>query len=177
MTSSATGFDLRHTTLAENDVSRSSTTSGAGTSATLSELLRQATLDVPHRGTLIVQYKDNEPPWLWRTLAAVKPLFALEPNWDSYGASVVEPGGVVQGLNFLGKILEVDTPAPAVVPTAEGGIQFEWHASGIDLEITFGPSGQIEVDCRDITSGEEWFGEGKEVDDDLERLREAVGRL
>ena len=177
MTSSVTGYELWQTTLAEREVSRR-TTSGAGASATLSELLRRATLDVPGRGTLIIQYKDNEPAWLWHTLAGVKPLFALGPNWDSYGAAVIDPGVVVYALNFLPRILGSDTPTPSVVPTADGGIQFEWHSSGIDLEIAFGPSKQIEVAFLDIGSGDdEWFVEGQAVYDDLDDVRRAVARL
>ena len=30
-------------------------------------------------------------------------------------------------------------PRPAVVPTVKGGVQLEWHANGLDLEIEISP--------------------------------------
>lgn len=42
---------------------------------------------------------------------------------------------------LLSRSMWPDTIIPAVVGTFDGGVQIEWHAQGVDLEIRFGPSG------------------------------------
>ena len=41
--------------------------------------------------------------------------------------------------------MQPGTPQPAVVPTVKGGVQLEWHACGIDLEIEIGQPGRFHV--------------------------------
>lgn len=176
MTASVTGSDLGAITLAGGSVTQRQAGT-AGASATLSELPRTAALSVPDRGVLLVGYQDNEPDWLWRTLARFKPLFALEPNWDSYGAAAIDPKVAVRGLNFLGRVLRRESPAPNVVPTPDGGVQFEWRQSGVELEMAFGPGDLTEIAFGDIASGEEWSLEGVDVRQSLDKVRTAIARL
>lgn len=59
----------------------------------------------------------------------------LPENWDSYGARPVEADCIIKALEVLREVTCWDTLAPYVFPTPAGGVQFEWHTRGIDLEI------------------------------------------
>jgi hypothetical protein len=72
-----------------------------------------------------------------RGLAGVEAIRNLERDWDSYGAN---PPTV--------KALEIATMLishpPWVVPCNDGGIQLEWHESGVDFEIVIQADGTQE---------------------------------
>ena len=48
---------------------------------------------------------------------------------------VIKDKYIFRMMDVLGQIMTDDMPAPDVVPTYEGGVQFEWHRNGIDIEI------------------------------------------
>ena len=62
-------------------------------------------------------------------------LAALPPGWDSYGAKEITPLAIDGCRAFANSM--------SIVPTSEGGIQLEWHALGVDLEIEIAPDGTI----------------------------------
>ncbi len=62
---------------------------------------------------------------------------------------------------------------PFVVPTSGGGIQFEWHTRGIDLEVEVVQPGRIVALFADSRTGEEWEEETK----DFSLLREALQKI
>ncbi len=62
-------------------------------------------------------------------------LLTLPPNWDSYGAVVIDPKVVHDAMSFIHGFLGPTSPAPRVVPLSNGGLQLEWRRNGIDLEI------------------------------------------
>lgn len=59
-------------------------------------------------------------------------------------------------MSLLNEVMEDFTPAPSCVPTSEGGIQLEWHRSGIDLEIEISPRGTVGVYFRNPSASDEW---------------------
>jgi len=61
-------------------------------------------------------------------------------------------------LAFLVQNALHDMPAPYVVPMSNGGIQIEWHRSGVDLEISFVPLEAPTFWCVD-SDGNEYEGE------------------
>ena len=65
----------------------------------------------------------------------IRALSKLEPNWDSYGSPQIEPMVVERALSFIGGV--------QAIPTTKGGIQFEWHQYGWDIEIELGPDGKV----------------------------------
>ena len=71
--------------------------------------------------------------------AAVGELSTLGDGWDSYGgrAPTTEAMAAARGVLFALRDVQ-----PAVVPTSNGGVQFEWHAGGVDLELEIGPEGE-----------------------------------
>jgi hypothetical protein len=81
-------------------------------------------------------------------------LLRLPQNWNSYGAGPIQSAAVAAALRFLGQTMHPETPAPAVVPTSQGGVQLEWHAGEIDLEVRVSPSGEINVVYEDAQG--EW---------------------
>jgi hypothetical protein len=113
-----------------------------------------------------------EPPWLRPTLEAMNRLLDLPPNWNSYGAGPIAPGAVLAALQFLQQTMRPDTPPPSVVPTSRGGVQLEWHAGEIDLEIRVTPKGEIGAVYEDAQG--EWE---QERVTDLEPLAAALATL
>ena len=73
--------------------------------------------------------------WLRPTVEELISIGELEHNWDSYGASRIPKSRIHAVIDLLDRIMSDSTPPPAVVPTARGTIQLEWHRNGVDLEI------------------------------------------
>lgn len=114
------------------------------------------------------------PPWLDAVVRKVLRAAELPPDWNSYGASPPDLDLVVHALTLLGELMEQATPAPAVVPTPRGGLQFEWHTPSADLEIEVRPDGVVLAGYENPSLDSEW--EGK-IGEDLTSLREAIGSL
>src|SRR5947209_2702348 len=72
-------------------------------------------------------------------------LLDLPPNWNSHGARPIDLKAVEFALNVLLQTMQPDTPLPTVVPLPRGGIQMEWHLSGIDFEVAVSSSGQFSL--------------------------------
>jgi hypothetical protein len=66
--------------------------------------------------------------------------------------------------------MDVDTSAPETIPSKRGGIRFEWHEPGRDLEITV-TSESAEVFFTDDASGSNWEGDLYQL---LEPARQAL---
>ena len=62
-------------------------------------------------------------------------LALLLPNWDSYDATVIGDQALLGCRAFMESV--------SLVPTSKGGVQMEWHALGLDLEIEIAPDGTI----------------------------------
>lgn len=135
----------------------------------------QVIVELPERGIyFILQREDDEPAWLFPTLKAMAGVLALPSNWDSYGARPMDLGAFSTALRTLDRVMGKDTLAPTVVPTAEGGIQFEWHTHGIDLEIEIPPVGPSYASFQNRQDNTEWEGD---LSINLERLRDVMSRL
>ena len=126
------------------------------------------------RGRLIFEWEGEEPAWVGPSLNALAESLALPANWDSYGACRVDPRSVESAGQALCSLMGSDTIPPTVVPTVHGGLQLEWHAQGIDLEIEFPPAGRDYVYCRDHREKTEWEGE---FTFSLNRLRGVLQQL
>lgn len=87
-------------------------------------------------------------------LYALNKLTALPPNWDSYGARQINVSCAAVAFHVLMDAMREDTPAPAIVPTSDGHIQFEWHMRGIDLEVEVISPVDINVMYEDHYSGQ-----------------------
>jgi len=68
-------------------------------------------------------------------LAKLDSFLSLKKDWDSYGASPIDPKAVAAAKRFLS--------ACQPVPTNDGGVQLEWHLMGQEIEIVFNAKGEI----------------------------------
>src|SRR5262249_50808704 len=76
--------------------------------------------------------------------------------WDSYGGKAIDPGCAWDAYRLLATLLSDESPAPALVPTKKGGVQVEWHAQGVDLEIEIVSPGRYRISAEDSRTGETW---------------------
>lgn len=95
------------------------------------------------------------PRWLAEVAAQIVSLVNLEPGWDSYGARRVSTSMALDALELLHQLVGLGLPAPQVVPTSRGGVQFEWDAAGVELEIELQPDGRM-LAIFDDGIGEGW---------------------
>lgn len=102
----------------------------------------------------------NEPSTLWKLLSTFHQLAQLPPGWDSYSAQPLNSITVKRSLNLFPLLLSDEIPDPTLVPTADGGVQFEWHRFGVDVEIKVPPSGPVSYAITDLETGEEREAEG-----------------
>jgi hypothetical protein len=173
MTSTVIDFVTAGDSLTERMVSTRSRGRTLADPTTLTGRRRVARLDF-EQGTIVVEYPDNEPAWMWRALTALQRILALENDWDSYGARPIQARAAVTALRVLVLIMQDTSLAPTVVPTSPGGIQLEWHGTGTDLEINVSPDGEAWASFSSTPTDEEWE---QEAVDDIGRLADAVRRF
>ena len=125
-------------------------------------------------GRLIIEQENGQPAWLMPVVKVMGELLDLPENWDSYGARRINPTAIAFALQLLFDTMRSDTPSPSVVPTSRGGVQLEWHAHGIDLEIEIRSPGRLYVCYEDLRHDVEWEGE---LTFDLTRLSGFVSEL
>lgn len=85
----------------------------------------------------------NEPPtWAAQALGDFIELLELPEGWNSYGARPVDEATVRLAVDVLFDAVNQLTPRPAIVPTAAGGVQIEWHMD-TEVEVEIHPNGTI----------------------------------
>ena len=119
-------------------------------------------------------YKDELPHWWVSTLSRITDILALPENWDSYGAAKPDPQLAYHAVDLLQQIAQPDMPQPSIVPTVQGGVQFEWHTRGIDLEVEILSPIEINVYYYDASNDDEWEDR---LDYNLTSLSEKVREL
>ncbi|MGO9179750.1 MAG: hypothetical protein ACLQHS_10895 [Candidatus Limnocylindrales bacterium] len=108
----------------------------------------------------------------------IESMRSLAPGWDSYGARAIDPAALEFAERLIVPLLLEQLQAPALVPTANGGLALEWHRPNLELVIEIPPSSDPEQESTafftDDARGEEW-------EDRLvlagSRLDAALGRL
>ncbi len=80
---------------------------------------------------------------------------------------------LVEALQELMRFLPADATAPAVGPTGNGGVQFEWHRGGWDVEVEF-HHGDAHAWMENCSTGERWSGALADRLDDLRATIRAV---
>ncbi len=87
-------------------------------------------------------------------------LAALEPDWDTYGAHRVDADALREGQAFVERLLQQPIPVPSIFPVPDGGVQLEWSAGPVELELEFEPGAAVAVfACDDREAGQQIDGE------------------
>jgi hypothetical protein len=74
-----------------------------------------------------------------RAFREVEQLDSLTDGWDSYEGRAITKEAMTAATRAL---IALRDHAPSIVPTAQGGVQLEWHVARVDMEIEFGPDGE-----------------------------------
>lgn len=107
--------------------------------------------------------RPDIPGWSVEVVEQLDEVLILPPDWDSYGGKQISLEAANSVLAFLNRILPVSGKAPTVVPLGNGGIQLEWHCSGLDVEIDFEGTQSSKLYVLEIESGNEWEDNPEEL--------------
>ncbi|HEX7671525.1 MAG TPA: hypothetical protein VF395_18155 [Polyangiaceae bacterium] len=107
--------------------------------------------------------------------AKLETLTELGDSWDSYGARRISVATVLEASQLLSGLHALGLPAPAIVPTANGGIQLEWRVRDLELELSLDPRGRMLVLFDDASRGESW--ERELLCRDLAPIRDMLLRI
>lgn len=114
------------------------------------------------------------PHWWTDVLERIAFLCNLSDDWDSYGAKAVNSDIAYCAVQILQMIARPGIPAPSIVPTKQGNLQFEWHEQGIDLEFEVLSRVKISASYEDAVTGAEW---DKDLDYNLTPLSDTLRLL
>lgn len=89
-----------------------------------------------------------------RTIERLYGLLSLPENWNSYGAARIRRDVIDFAATWVTGLFESETTAPAIVPTARGGVQVEWHRCGVDLEIYVDSPSDVRFSAEDQSTGQ-----------------------
>jgi len=98
--------------------------------------------------------KPHVTGWQQAIVASICEYLALPEGWDSYKGRPIRPETGMFAIQLLNDLMKSNTPTPQVVPVSTGGIQFEWHLAGYDLEIYVAAPYECEVSYDDRTGGQ-----------------------
>ena len=77
-------------------------------------------------------------------------------------------------LQVLNDVMDASIPTPQIVPTADGGVQVEWHQNGLDIELFAAAPYECELYVHDHHTGAENVAVLK---DDFKPLDSAIRNL
>jgi hypothetical protein len=80
---------------------------------------------------------QHDPNFVDDVQFAIDSLRALAPNWDGYGAPVIDPPVIEAARTFIARLPEGLVCRPQVVPMSNGTLQLEWHDGPKSLELEF----------------------------------------
>ena len=82
-------------------------------------------------------------------------LAMLKRGWDSYDAEPIGRQFIYAARQVAAKFPDY-TPMPAVVPSARGSLQFEWHGNGRSLELELDAPGVLHYLKAREDEGDAW---------------------
>ena len=112
-----------------------------------------------------IGHRSDPLEWIAATKIRIKEFGLLEPDWDSYDASPISLSALDQAYGMVEQMADLPW-RPFVVPTSDGGVQFEWRVQEYELALHVQASGEVEVFYSD-PAGHEWLGPWGEEPDDL----------
>lgn len=94
---------------------------------------------------------EHTPSWFPDLVAELNDVLDLPDGWAGEGSKAPTSDVALDALRVLHDLSAAPLPPPQLVPTVDGGIQFEWHTRGIDLELCVLPSGERDAYVFDWT--------------------------
>lgn len=106
----------------------------------------------------------HEGDWLPDVKVQIKELLLLDPGWDGSVAAPISGAAVEAAIRFLQTAVEFveGVRRPYVSPTANGGVNVEWHGADAHFDVTVegdavwvyasGPDAEWEGPLPDITT-------------------------
>lgn len=84
--------------------------------------------------------------WFVPTLERLISVMSYPDKANEFASAKVTPAAARQALQLLLNHMRMDTPAPRIEPTTDGGLRFEWHEYWIDCSLVVSPDGNPWVD-------------------------------
>jgi len=97
---------------------------------------------------------NKQHDWIIPTIHPICELLKFKNGWDTYGGRHIEEDIIANALAWTFEVFPKCSLTPSVVPTSHGGLQYEWHRCGIDLEVEFVDSVRVHAcyaDHKDCT--------------------------
>ena len=94
-------------------------------------------------------------------------LCGLEDDWDEYGSPAPDDSTLRASLRVLHRIMARATSPPSVGATTDGGVQFEWHQGGWDIEVEVQPGGNAIAWGQEVDGPGSFYGPIDDCADDL----------
>jgi len=107
------------------------------------------TMDTPRPTPMATVVCREETQWLPLIIERLNELVALPQGWGGPATEPPTPSVALACLEALNRFMPRAVAVPAILPTPEGGIQFEWHCGGWDLEVEFSSDGSGEFWGKD----------------------------
>lgn len=105
--------------------------------------------------------------WVIPVLNRLEAMSKLTDDWDGYGSPAPKEQTLVLSLKVLGQFAPTSVATPAVAPTTAGGVQFEWHQGGWDVEVEVFPDGRAVAWGENHRTHETFYGSVEESRADL----------
>ena len=156
-----TDFDVRRAGTGQDRVRRISSADGG--------LVHYSVRD----GSIVWLASPSLPTWVPAIVDDLVRLALLGDNWDSYGARPIRSENITTAFEALLTLVRPTTPRPYVVPTVSGGVQFEWHTEGADLEIEIAAPLRLEVFWEPAAGPAVEL----EIISDFQRLRDWIAQI
>jgi hypothetical protein len=102
-------------------------------------------------------------------------LAGLSGGWDGHDAKRIDQLALTLACRLMQQALHAGLPEPELFPVPDGGVQLEWKAGALELELEIEPGARALVfACDDERSGQRIDGE---LPRDESRFRLALARF
>lgn len=86
-------------------------------------------------------------------------LSELTSDWDGEQARPIDPLALRTASMLARHLMHQRLPEPEIFPVSDGGVQLEWRAGPIELEMDIEPGGVVVFVCDDEQAGQRLDGE------------------
>lgn len=118
--------------------------------------------------------RDQAQHWHQDAHARLIHLMSLTKGWDGSDSPAVRPEIATFAWSALSSVMSSNTPTPFIAPVSGGGLQLEWHAGGLDIELYIPQPSRAEL-YIEYQDGRERVEQ--DLTSDFERLSAAVKEI